>query len=83
MVQKAAQTSARREVNGNGTKRSRKWVLAMSSLTIVTLFTIFGLLELAEDAGDFALIVGVWAGSDTTILGLYGAANVMEKRGGA
>lgn len=66
----------------NGKKRSRKWVLALSSLTIVTLFTLFGLLNLAEDAKDFALIVGVWAGSDTTILGLYGAVNVIEKRGG-
>jgi len=66
----------------NGKKRSRKWVLALSSLTIVTLFTFFGLLNLAEDAKDFALIVGVWAGSDTTILGLYGAVNVIEKRGG-
>ena len=65
----------------NGKKRSRKWVLALSSLTIVTAFAVFGLLTLAEDAKDFALIVGVWAGSDTTILGLYGAVNVLEKRG--
>ena len=64
----------------NGKKRSRKWVLAIASLTIVTIFASFGLYELAEDAGDFALIVGVWAGSDTTILGLYGAVNVIEKR---
>lgn len=67
---------------GNGQKRSRKWVLAVASLTIVTVFASFGLWTLAEDAKDFALIVGVWAGSDTTILGLYGAANVYEKRGG-
>ena len=64
----------------NGKKRSRKWVLAIASLTIVTVFAAFGLYELAKDAGDFALIVGVWVGSDTTILGLYGAANVIEKR---
>lgn len=63
-------------------KRSRKWVLAVASLTVVTIFATFGLLTLAEDAKDFALIVGVWAGSDTTILGLYGAVNVIEKRGG-
>jgi len=66
----------------NGKKRSRKWVLAVASFVVVTAFAVFGLLTLANDAGDFALIVGVWAGSDTTILGLYGAANVMEKRGG-
>ena len=64
----------------NGKKRSRKWVLAVASLVIVTAFSVFGLLDLAKDAKDFALIVGVWVGSDTTILGLYGAANVIEKR---
>ena len=70
-------------INGGKERRSRKWVLAIASLTIVTIFTAFGLLTLVEDATGFALIVGVWAGSDTTILGLYGAANVMEKRGAA
>ena len=65
----------------NGKKRSRKWVLAVASLFVVTIFTAFGLVTIAEDAGGFALIVGVWAGSDTTILGLYGAVNVIEKRG--
>ena len=62
-------------------KTSRKWILAVASFIVVTTFAVFGLLELAEDAKDFALIVGVWAGSDTTILGLYGAVNVIEKRG--
>jgi len=66
----------------NGKKRSRKWVLAVASFITVTVFAVFGLLTLAEDAGDFALIVGVWAGSNTTILGLYGAVNVIEKRRG-
>lgn len=65
----------------NGMKRSRKWVLAVASFVVVTAFAVFGLITLAEDAKDFALIVGVWAGSDTTILGLYGAVNVIEKRG--
>ena len=64
----------------NGKKRSRKWVLAVASFVVVTAFAVFGLLELAEDAKDFALIVGVWAGSDTTILGLYGAVNVIVKK---
>ena len=68
-------------INGGKERRSRKWVLAIASLTLVTIFAVFGLLTLAKDAGDFALIIGVWAGSDTTILGLYGAANVMEKKG--
>lgn len=78
----ADQPVAVEEVN-NGKKRSRKWVLAVASFVVVTIFAVFGLLTLAKDAGDFALIVGVWAGSDTTILGLYGAVNVIEKRGGA
>ena len=65
----------------NGKKTSRKWILAVASFIVVTAFAVFGLLELATDAKDFALSVGVWAGSDTTILGLYGAVNVIEKRG--
>ena len=82
MVSSSARKTAVPKIE-NSQKRSRKWVLALASLVIVTAFAIFGLLTLAKDAGDFALIVGVWAGSDTTILGLYGVVNVIEKRGGA
>jgi hypothetical protein len=56
-------------------------VIAASSLVIVTAFAAFGILELAKDAGDVALIMGAWAASDGTILGLYNYANVSEKRG--
>lgn len=65
----------------NGKKRSRKWVLALSSFIVVTIFAAFGLYELAKDAGDVALIIGSWAASDGTILGLYNHANVKEKQG--
>jgi hypothetical protein len=59
---------------------SRKWILAVSSLAVVTLFSGFGLYKLAKDAGDVALIIGAWAGSDTTILGLYGTVNYLQKK---
>ena len=69
-------------VEVNSKKRSRKWVLAVASFMVVSLFAGFGIWELAKDAGDVALIIGAWAASDTTILGLYNYANVVEKRGG-
>ena len=65
--------------NGDNKYRSRKWILATVSLGIVTIFAAFGLLKLAEDGGDFALILGAWAGSDTTILGLYNYANLKAR----
>jgi len=65
--------------NGDNKYRSRKWILATASLVVVTSFAVFGLLRLAKDAGDFALIVGAWAGSDTTILGLYNYANLKAR----
>lgn len=64
----------------NGKYRSRKWIIAVASLVTVTVFAAFGLYELAEDAKDVALIIGAWAASDTTIIGIYGAANVVESK---
>lgn len=55
--------------------RSRKFLIAAASFVVVTIFAAFGLLKLAKDAGDVALIIGSWAGSDTAILGLYNHAN--------
>jgi hypothetical protein len=66
--------------NGDSKYRSRKFVLAGSSLLIVTLFAGYSLIALAADGGDAALIMGAWAGSDTTILGLYNYVNM--KTGG-
>lgn len=69
--------------NGTDSKfRSRKWIIAISSLIIVTLFATYGLLALAKDAGDAALIIAAWAGSDTTIIGIYAAVDVIQKRNG-
>lgn len=67
--------------NGDSKYRSRKWILATVSLGLVTVFAGFSLFHLAKDAGDAALVLGAWAGSDTTILGLYAHYNV--KAGGA
>ena len=64
-------------------KRSRKWVIACSSLVIVSAFAGFGILILAKTATDAALLIGAWAASDATIIGIYNASNVVEKRGGA
>lgn len=61
--------------NGDPKYRSRKWLLAVASFLVITIFAAFGLLKLAKDAGDAALVLGAWAGSDTTILGLYNYAN--------
>jgi len=65
--------------NGDSKFRSRKWLLAVASLGVVTIFAIFGLVKLAKDAGDAALIIGTWAGSDTTILGLYNYADLKAR----
>jgi hypothetical protein len=46
---------------------------------VITVFAAFGLYKLAADAGDVALIMGAWTGSDTTILGLYNWANTRDK----
>lgn len=67
--------------NGDEKYRSRKWRLAKASLIIVTVFVGYALAALAEDAGDAALILGVWTGSDGAILGLYSHFNVKEKGG--
>ncbi|GAH33686.1 unnamed protein product [marine sediment metagenome] len=67
--------------NSDSKYRSRKWILATVSLGLATIFAGFGLFALAEDAGDAALIIGAWAGSDTTILGLYNYANIKANGG--
>ena len=79
MAPGAVQSTPVEEVNGK--KRSRKWVIALSSFIVVTVFAGFGLYTLAADAGDVALIIGAWGASDGTILGLYNHANVKEKQG--
>lgn len=58
---------------------SRKFIIACASFVAVTLFAGFGLAALAKDAGDVALIIAAWAGSDTAILGLYNNANIKAK----
>jgi hypothetical protein len=69
--------------NGTDNKyRSRKWIIAVASFVVVTLFAGFGILVLAKDAGDVALIIGAWAASDMTILGIYNVTNVMQNRNG-
>jgi len=60
---------------------SRKWILATVSLGLATIFAGFSLFVLAEDAGDAALVIGAWVGSDTTILGLYNYANIKANGG--
>lgn len=67
--------------NDDSKYRSRKWIAAATSFVVVTIFAGFGLLTLAKDAGDAALIIGAWAGSDTTILGLYNYANIKAANG--
>ncbi|MHC4370697.1 MAG: hypothetical protein ACYSW8_24065 [Planctomycetota bacterium] len=71
--------------NGDEKYRSRKWRLAKASLIIVTVFAAFGMAGLIfkgeVTAAGIALIMGAWAGSDTTILGLYAHYNVKEKAG--
>ncbi len=68
--------------NDDSKYRSRKWIIATVSLSVVTIFAAFGLFKLAKDAGDVALIIGAWAGSNTTIIGLYNYANVKAAHGG-
>jgi hypothetical protein len=65
--------------NGDDRYRSRKFLLAVASFVVVTTFAGFGLIHLAADAGDVALVLGAWAGSDATILGMYSHWNVKEK----
>jgi len=61
--------------NGDSTFRSRKFILAAASLATVSVFAGFGTFILAADGGDIALIIGAWAASDGTILGLYNYVN--------
>lgn len=61
-------------------RRSRKWIITCGSLVIVTAFAGFGIFVIAKTATDVALIIGAWAASDTTIIGIYNASNVVEKR---
>jgi len=65
-------------VSADNRFRSRKWIIALSSLVVVTVFAAFGLVKLAADAGDVALVIGAWAGSDSAILGLYNYANIKD-----
>lgn len=67
--------------NGDSKYRSRKFLLAVSSLAIITVFAAFVLVKVVDDASGAALILGAWAGSDGTILGLYNYVNM--KTGGA
>jgi hypothetical protein len=74
--------------NGTDSKyRSRKWRIAVGSLVMVSVFAFASLLALAIggalDASGAALIIGAWAASDTTIIGVYSTANVVEKRNGS
>ena len=75
-------------MNGADDKfRPRKWRIAIGSLVMVSVFAFSSLLALAIggdlDASGAALIIGAWAASDTTIIGIYNAANVVEKRNGS
>ena len=80
MVPQSTSSAARGEMSDDKKRVSRKWMLAVASFIVVTVFAAFGLYKLAADAGDVALIIASWAASDTTILGLYAAANVTEKK---
>lgn len=62
--------------NGDSKFRSRKFLIATASFVVVTVFAAFSLVFLCEDAGDAALVMGTWAGSDSAILGLYSHFNV-------
>ena len=55
--------------------RSRKFIIASASFLVVTAFAGWGVLKLAADAKDVALLIGAWGTSDATILGLYSWAN--------
>ena len=69
--------------NGNDSKfRSRKWIIAILSFIVVTLFAAFGIVFEADGAKDISLIIGAWAASDLTILGVYTAGNVAQGRSG-
>lgn len=60
--------------------RSRKFLFAAASFLAVTAFAAFGVLKLAADAKDIALLIGSWGTVDATILGLYSVANVKDKQ---
>jgi hypothetical protein len=69
--------------NGNDSKyRSRKWILAVTSLVIVTVVLLWGVVIEAEDAKDVALLIGAWLAADTLLVKIYSDANVAEKKGG-
>lgn len=54
---------------------SRKFIFAVASFLAVTAFAGWGVLKLAADAKDIALLIGAWGTVDTVILGLYNYAN--------
>ena len=78
------------EVNGDRQRRSRKWLLAIASLTLATIgatilqVTIFILAwkTLIEGETLRTMVLGVlywWMFVDAAVLSGYGIANVIEK----
>jgi len=62
---------------------SRKFLLAVASFFVVTVFAGYGLVVAAKEAADVALIIGAWGASDTAIFGFYNSANLKDKKNGA
>jgi hypothetical protein len=78
------------EQNGDKKRRSRKWLLAVASLTLATVgatilqMTIFALTWQGFIEGETlrAMVLGVlywWMFVDAAVLSGYGIANVIEK----
>ena len=62
---------------------SRKFILAVASFIVVTLFGGWGVFTIAETAQDIVIIIGAWGVADTSIFGFYNHANVKEKTNGS
>jgi len=75
MVPKGVSSAARPEVNGDKKRLSRKWVLAVSSLLVVTAYGSWGVFALAETAQDCALVIAAWLSADALLLKIYNDSN--------
>jgi hypothetical protein len=66
----------------NGKKRSRKWILALSSFFVVTIYGSWGIFVLSDNAQDVALVIAAWLAADTLLLKIYNDANLADNEGG-
>lgn len=60
--------------------RSRKWMLAVFTELVSTVVLLFLVYKLQEKAALLVPVLTWWMGVSTLVLGIYGAADVADKK---